>query len=354
MTLLFGRVGYSENLEYRQKIIYLMLAISILFGLLFLGLYIFYIPFAQPIISLIIYVVFSMTLFWSLKQGHYLYVKSAMVGAYMTQLTLAVYLWFPRDTRINFYYIIVPVVVFLTINYEKRRERILGIFISILAIILYFLSELLILDMHLYTTDPGINRFLSSTAILIVLLPLVYVFVVYAREANISRNALEVMATTDVLTKLSNRRVLYERGTEQFNRAKEHNHVFSLILFDIDYFKSINDNYGHPVGDQMVQKLADLVARNTRAEDIISRYGGDEFAILAHRGGENGLTIANKLLAIISEEVFCIDQYKIQITVSIGVAKYSEDLKDFDHMMKRADNALYTAKNNGRNQAVIS
>ena len=353
MTFLFGRFGYSENLEYRKRIMYPMIALSILVASFFLGLYSLYIPFVPAIIVHILYVFYSMTLFWSLKQGHYFYVKIAMLAAHMTQLTLAVYLWFPVDTRFNLYYIMVPMVAFLTVEFDELRERIFAITASLIAILLYFLSELLVLDLYVYTTEPGMNRFLSGMGVLTILLPMTYIFAIYSRDLYLSHNVLEAMANTDVLTKLANRRVLYENGEEAFELAKEHNHVFTLILFDIDYFKRVNDQYGHPVGDQVLRKLAGLLHENMRAEDTISRYGGEEFAILVRRGGENGLTIANKLLEVISEEAFCIEGYEIHITVSIGVAKYSKDLKDFDHMMNRADNALYKAKDNGRNQAVI-
>lgn len=96
-----------------------------------------------------------------------------------------------------------------------------------------------------------------------------------------------------------------------------------------------------------------MVKKHVRNEDTLARYGGEEFAILLRKTNySTGYAIAENLLKIISQELFLIDQITIQISVSIGIAQYSKELKNFDHMMSVVDQALYEAKNNGRNQVI--
>ena len=133
--------------------------------------------------------------------------------------------------------------------------------------------------------------------------------------------------------------------------GKKYQFGFTVIVMDIDFFKHVNDTYGHPAGDEVLRQFTEKIAMNIRKEDTLSRYGGEEFAVLLHKTTEDyGRTIAEKLLNIIRSTGFQVDGHTIDITISIGLVQYSDDYENFDHMMKVADQALYKAKNNGRDQ----
>ncbi len=184
---------------------------------------------------------------------------------------------------------------------------------------------------------------------------MIYILLVFSKSLYASHRDLEFLANTDALTKIANRRVMFERGIQEFELARKYKCDFSLIIFDLDNFKLINDQYGHPVGDIVLQKLSELIMSNTRDEDTFARYGGEEFAILLCKTNcEKAVAMADKLLHLVRETSFVIEESTINITISIGVAKFSDKYKDFDNMLKAVDQALYEAKNDGRNRVVIA
>lgn len=346
-------LGYEHNMSYKNKLLYPMLLLTILVAGYFLTTYIAVARFFPAIIVHIIYITLSILLYLPLKMKKYTFVKISMLIAHMTQLTLAVFLWFPVETKFNLYYIMVPMFMFVAIEYDNVKERYIMVSLSIIAAFLYFISELIPLTYYMYQTSDELNRLYSSTSTLIILLPMIFILVMFSRALNNSYKELRILANTDELTKIMNRRVLYEQGKQEFELANKYHHDFTLIIFDIDHFKTINDRYGHPVGDVILQKLSELITKNTRKEDTFSRYGGEEFAILVRKvGRESGVVLAHKLMDIIRETDFYVEGQSIKVTVSMGVVQYTKDYNSFDHIMKAADNALYEAKHNGRNQII--
>lgn len=157
----------------------------------------------------------------------------------------------------------------------------------------------------------------------------------------------------DHLTGIYNRRyfdISMEKSISAYIKSKI---SFQIILFDIDHFKVINDTYGHPCGDYILKELTNLINDEIRSQDIFTRNGGEEFAIiLPETNIENGEEIAHRIRKIIEEFPF---QYKntiIQVTISIGLATYQGE--SMDELMDRADSALYKAKTNGRNQIIMA
>ncbi|PIW25811.1 MAG: sensor domain-containing diguanylate cyclase [Rhodospirillales bacterium CG15_BIG_FIL_POST_REV_8_21_14_020_66_15] len=164
---------------------------------------------------------------------------------------------------------------------------------------------------------------------------------------------LRLRATTDPLTGLANRRHLMERGTEILNLAKRHGHPFSLLMIDIDHFKSINDTYGHDGGDNVLRHFASLLTELARATDVPGRFGGEEFIVLLPETGRPG---ASNLARRISKRIAgasVADGDPTPYTVSVGGASHAND-RDFEAMLKRADTALYAAKRSGRNRLVYA
>ena len=129
----------------------------------------------------------------------------------------------------------------------------------------------------------------------------------------------------------------------------------ACLLLDIDHFKRINDGYGHAAGDAVLRQLADLLKRASRVEDLVFRYGGEEFAaVLPNASVRAAAQIAERIRALVEKYRFIWEQQSIPVTLSIGVANLSTRLKDSQALIEAADAALYEAKRSGRNRVVVA
>ncbi len=156
----------------------------------------------------------------------------------------------------------------------------------------------------------------------------------------------EQLSVTDVLTGLLNRRYLQERLAEEFNRSKRYLFPMSLLMLDVDKFKSYNDTYGHPAGDEALKIVASALSENLRGEDVAARYGGEEFAILLPQtSADEAGQIAERIRRHIERTEFPLRR----VTVSIGIANRSTNVNSPDDLIWAADRALYEAKDRGRN-----
>jgi diguanylate cyclase len=165
-----------------------------------------------------------------------------------------------------------------------------------------------------------------------------------------SRLAHSDLAQKDTLTSLANRRAFIERLNDTFAACGRGARPFAVLYFDLDHFKEVNDTLGHPIGDALLRQVAARVTSATRETDVVSRFGGDEFAVL--QSDASDLTAAGVLAAKIGKivgEPYFIEGNDIHITASIGVSRYASDVPGADAMMIQADLALYRAKEDGRN-----
>lgn len=159
----------------------------------------------------------------------------------------------------------------------------------------------------------------------------------------------------DPLTGLFNRRYLLETVRRELRRALRGGRPLSLLFLDVDRFKQINDRCGHQAGDRVLQGIADLLASNFRTEDVVSRYGGEEFLIaLPDAGLEDSLRRAQQLARAVTEIDFGLAAGPEQITVSVGVATFPDHAADLDALIAAADTALYRAKEAGRDRVVAA
>jgi diguanylate cyclase (GGDEF)-like protein len=167
--------------------------------------------------------------------------------------------------------------------------------------------------------------------------------------------ALEEQATTDGLTGLVNHRTFQERFSAMLGRADRLKFPVSLILTDIDHFKKVNDTYGHPVGDEVLRRVAAILAGSARKIDIVARYGGEEFAIVLEATDRAGARqLAERIRVDVSQQVFQSSKGSFKATLSLGVASYPDDATAKDVIIARADQSLYAAKHGGRNQTVCA
>jgi len=164
---------------------------------------------------------------------------------------------------------------------------------------------------------------------------------------------LKELSITCQLTKLYNRRYLIEQGELVFEKCLEDENACSCIAIDIDFFKKVNDTYGHLIGDEVLKHVANIISNSVRRVDLITRYGGEEFVILSPDTTiESAIKIAERVRENVEANPYTNDHVKINVTVSIGIAQYgrASDVATFYELLDKADQALYMAKESGRNQ----
>jgi len=165
----------------------------------------------------------------------------------------------------------------------------------------------------------------------------------------------ETISVTDELTMLYNRRYLFQRLDEELSRAKRRKGEFSIIMIDIDHFKKINDTYGHQFGDFVLKNLANIFKSLVRKEDVVARFGGEEFVIICPDESEEGaLILAERIRKESQTYTFVSIGNSTHLTISLGIASFTEGSSNdsVDDLIKKVDEALYAAKKAGRNRTV--
>ena len=159
------------------------------------------------------------------------------------------------------------------------------------------------------------------------------------------------MTIVDGLTQIHNKRYLYEALEREVLRARRHERPLSLLMFDIDFFKRINDQYGHLAGDYVLRELARVVQGRIRRDEVFARYGGEEFVIvLPETPLEGAASLGQNLRARVAEHTFVFQGESIPVTVSIGAAVLTDNDKTATDLVQRTDEKLYEAKRGGRNR----
>ena len=232
-------------------------------------------------------------------------------------------------------YMLYPLLVALPVLLKTRWAVLLGVLSGLLVAPLVF------------------TQYDATTAIVIGLSMgltwLVSAWLVYAVTEQSRR--LKDMAITDPLTGAYNRRYLELQAEKTLDLWRRYQRPASLLLVDIDYFKRVNDKYGHAVGDTAIKKLVDVISQRIRRVDTLCRFGGEEFVLLLSETGiGDAEKVANKLRAAVEEEIILPES---SMTISVGVAGLT-GVDDLDHWLNLADTAMYLAKKNGRNRVEVA
>lgn len=272
-------------------------------------------------------------------------------------LGLFVYVYSTRNTRIpQLLMALIFVVGALFSSYYQGVNQIYWSFPAITAAFFLLESRYALTLCLLFFGANLVMLANSQSSVMLVsvsLALLTTIFVAYSFAMSVKHQHAQLykLASIDPLTGVNNRRAQDEKlamVTAIFQRTR---FDCSVLLLDVDYFKAINDEHGHGVGDQILVELASLIRNYTRATEILYRYGGEEFVIIAeHNSLGAAAQLAERLRGIIAHQVFT---QGIRFTVSIGVAALQEN-EDSRQWLKRADDALFQAKKGGRNRVVLA
>ncbi len=171
-------------------------------------------------------------------------------------------------------------------------------------------------------------------------------------ELEAQKKQIEDMANKDFLTSLYNRRYLFECGEKIFQNARRGSLHLAVVMMDIDYFKKINDSYGHDAGDFILSSVSDLLRSNLRQADIITRFGGEEFCLLLNVNKyEDAFYVVEKIRQMIEKQKFFHEGKTLSVTISTGITYVLEN--SLEGMIKKADMMLYKAKETGRNKTLV-
>ena len=155
------------------------------------------------------------------------------------------------------------------------------------------------------------------------------------------------------LSGLFNRRKLRDAGKEAFLRAKRYQEKLTVLMMDIDYFKKVNDTYGHQIGDEVIKEFSKVLSQIFRDTDIVGRIGGEEFAaIMINAELDLGYQKAELFRKAIEARKMIFGEHTVRITVSIGIAELDKETQTLDSIVNHADDALYEAKRSGRNKTI--
>jgi diguanylate cyclase (GGDEF)-like protein len=179
----------------------------------------------------------------------------------------------------------------------------------------------------------------------------------YVPVTDLFRSADELrrLATIDGLTGIHNRRHFMELAEAEWSRFQRYHRALSLVMFDIDHFKAVNDRYGHDAGDMVLAEFAKIALDMTRASDVVARIGGEEFAMLLPETNiAAAVAVADRLRRSVEERVIAAGAQTLRITVSAGAAQAIASMSGVARLMKAADEALYAAKHGGRNRVVAA
>ena len=334
-----------ENIQYRRDVLRVLTLITFL-GSIFFGVLNFYRGLYTLAGFELVFGLFSIIM-WRIIPTTVNFTRCVLAYVIPAFLLIIYALFTPQTSDSMFVWILtIPLISYLLMG-RKQGFWVSVVFI-ILGIVAYHWRFMGNGDDFKLNLVVSINISLSS----ILIMSIAHVYEVN-REKN--ENRLLELAGTDKLTGLANRMKLDERFQHFSSLAKRHQLNFIIVLFDLDFFKKINDQHGHSVGDKALCFVADFLKNNIRESDFLARFGGEEFLLLMT---SSDIHAAHKHIDLIRENLsqspFISNTNPITVTLSAGLATYGIDGTSLDALMNKADDRLYIAKNNGRNCIVVA
>lgn len=291
---------------------------------------------------------------WLIGNRHFQIAKYVILFVNLIQISTSTFIWFDYKAGFALYYFIMIPIVFLLFDYSIKAERNIIVAVIMLVLVLFNSAQGIDFKIDRLIFNEATYSFLYHLASGVVLIAIAALTWMFAYDAHIKQVNLNNLANTDGLTGVLNRRRFFEIAKITYAKAKKTERPFTLLIFDIDHFKLINDTYGHPAGDDVLREVASVAKRMLRKDDVIARYGGEEFAILLNGASlKDGLRVGESIRYIIKEHMFRKGhKHNIQMTISIGVASMASDEGGFESILKAADKALYKAKEGGRDMVL--
>lgn len=203
-------------------------------------------------------------------------------------------------------------------------------------------------------TRPAMGLWIGGIVPLVLATPLAWIFLTLLQRVDSAEQQMRYLATRDDLTGVYNRRYFTSVARRALTVARQESEPVSLVMFDADEFKSINDRHGHPVGDEVLQGIAHRAGRLLRHGDVLARFGGEEFVVLLPgAAAELAAEIGERIRLAFDQQPIRTTVGDVTVSVSVGVAAGRQPLADYDTMLREADVAVYLAKAGGRNRVEL-
>ncbi|WP_220754197.1 GGDEF domain-containing protein [Shewanella sp. KT0246] len=266
----------------------------------------------------------------------------------MVHLLICTNVYVTNASGFHLYFFLVPTGVFLLF---ELRERVEQVSLSLIALVLFFYCE------NTFNTEPLIvlteqmNHMLYQSVVFVTMLEVIFVLYIFAKQIDKNEQQLILQATTDSLTRLANRHYFFEEGKVLFENAVDNKLPFTLMLLDLDFFKKINDQYGHLVGDKCLIEVTSTIKALCREHDLCARIGGEEFVVaMPNTSLADAQKVAERMRKHIEDcKISLSEAHQLTCTASFGLADKTQCATELKDLLIRADKALYVAKENGRN-----
>jgi len=247
--------------------------------------------------------------------------------------------------------------LFASYKIITKQDQAILTFTRFLGFSFVYCAAIFLLRIYFAYGEPQLDNFMDAGTIhafSLIALQLVTITSCFSLTISASQqlaHKLAIQATVDSLTNIYNRRAFDEFAAKGVSRAQRDKKPISLLMMDIDLFKQVNDSYGHQVGDKVLKEFSLRLKNSLRQYDILARYGGEEFSLLLpDTNTDTAIIIAEKLRHTIAQPVFCLkDGTELKVTASFGVATHQGEQVDWQQLISFADQALYHAKESGRN-----
>lgn len=279
--------------------------------------------------------------------------KLTFFSLLMTHLVVCTNIYVTKETGFHLYFFLVPTGAFLLFELKEKYEKVI---LSAVATILFFYCENTMNFNPLIELSDEMNHLIYQSVVFVNMIEVIFVLILFVNQ--IERNELKLFqqAKTDALTKISNRHYFFEHGEQQLNLANHLSRPYTVVLLDLDYFKQINDKYGHHAGDECLVEITKKIKNSIRQQDLFARIGGEEFVIAMP---ETTIKEANNIterirLEVEAHQIKLEEEHKqFNCTASFGIAALSEKATDLKSILINADKALYKAKELGRNRVQL-